>query len=142
MRPPLPLRNVLIVVGAYYVAAWVVMPLWWPIMRMTEGRVFPEGSPELGLSEAIHAIPILVTAVLAGAAAGYFLVGSNRALWLTVVGLFLAVCVWSSARWYVRPSTSAMLWQGAKAVISGSLAALAAFAVWNRRAKVEAAERR
>ena len=142
MRPLLPLRNVLVIVGAYYLAAWIVMPLWWPVMRMTEGRVFHEGSPELRLSEAIHAIPILVGAILAGAAAGYFLVGSNRALWLGVVGLFLAACVWSSARWYVRPSTSEMLWQGAKAVISGSLAALAAFAVWNRRARLEAGERR
>ena len=140
MRPLLPLRNFLVVVGAYYVSAWVVMPLWAPIAWMDHGRVYQAGSSLLLLSQAIRTIPILMSAILAGAAAGYFLVASRRASWLAVLGIFVAVCVWSSTRWYVRPSFEDLLWQGTKATVAGSLAVLAALAVWNRRARLDAEE--
>ena len=113
-------RNALVVVGAYYVSAWIVVPFWIPIAKLTEGRVYSPGPQEL-VMDLFHFLPIAATAILAGVAAG-FLFESERPLWWAVfAGVFVGLMTWSSTHWYAKPSVSDLALQSLRALAAGSI---------------------
>jgi hypothetical protein len=136
MSKHLWLRNVLVMVGGYYLASWVLVPFWIPIAKLAEGRVYQPGW-ESFVMNAFNTIPVACGAVLAGMASGYFLDTEKPTAWAIGVGVFVGICNWSTARWYVTPSVADLLAQGAHAAVTGSLAFAACWTVQRRRRDVK-----
>ena len=87
-------RNSLVIVGAYYVSSWILVPfgsLWLACLRE---RVYLPG--EAGLVEARNLIPVVISAVLAGVACGWFIETKRLLVWALACGVFVGVCKWSS----------------------------------------------
>jgi hypothetical protein len=121
-------RNLLSIVAAYYLAAWLVVPLRLQIDSLTGVRVYHPNT-DLPLYEATDTIPILVSVFLAGAASGYFLRSPKPKVWVAAIGVIMASLVWSSTAWYVRPSTSVLLLEAGKALVAGVVGAGASWMV-------------
>jgi hypothetical protein len=137
MRKWLWLRNVLIMVGAYYLAAWVLIPVWIPIANLNGGHVY-QGSG-IVLLELVDDIPLLVGAALAGTMAGYFLETSRPLGWAAGVGIFIGLLNWSSVHWHIKPSFADLLRQGIRAVVVGGVACVMCWLVQRRRRSVPGA---
>lgn len=129
----LVLRNTLVLVGAYYVSAWVLIPLWIPLTKLVEGRVYPAGSQLLFWAEIFNMIPAACSAVLAGVVTGYFVETARPVTWAVVAGVFVGLCTWSSHHWYVAPTSSDLLKQGSEAAAVGTFAFMSCWMVQRRR---------
>ena len=117
-------RNVLVVVGAYYVSAWIVVPFWIPIAKLTEGRVYSPGPQELAM-DLFHFLPIAATAILAGATTGLLFESDRPLRWAAFAAVFVGLMAWSATRWYVKPAASDLAIQGLRAVAASVLTFLA-----------------
>jgi hypothetical protein len=127
---------VLVIVGGYYLASWVLVPLWIPIAKLAEGRVYHPGWESVVMN-GFNLIPVACGAVLAGMATGCFLETEKPMVWAIRVGVFVGICNWSTARWYVTPSVADLLAQGARAVVTGSFAFASCWSVLRRRSDVK-----
>jgi hypothetical protein len=118
------LRNVLTIVGAYYVSAWVLVPIWIPIAKLTEGRVYSTAGERFGMELFNFLLPG-ATAVLAGIAAGLLLETERPLAWTVFAALFVGLMVWSSTHWHIRPAAFDL---GVQALRAAAAAALTFFA--------------
>lgn len=114
------LRNALMIVGAYYVSAWIIVPFWIPIAKLTEGHVYSAGAQELGM-RLFQFLPIAATAVLAGVATGYLLESERPLRWAVFAAAFVGLMAWSSTHWYVKPSASDVAIQALRAAAAGAI---------------------
>jgi hypothetical protein len=114
------LRNVVVVVGAFYTCGQVLAGLWILALQIT-------GSVPID--------PILPfgTALLAGLVCGYLLESTKQAAWSAAAGVFVAICTWSSMHWYVKPPLMEVLRYGARAVSAGVVTGITCWIVWRRR---------
>lgn len=124
-------RNSLVIVGAYYVSSWILVPIWIPVARLFEKRVYLPG--EAGLVEARNLIPVVISAVLAGVACGWFIETKRLLVWALACGVFVGVCKWSSGYWYRPPSGAELIQKGVAACVVGVLACAACWVVGKRR---------
>ncbi len=136
MGKQLWLRNALVMIGAYYLASWLIIPFWLLISKLTEGRTYQGGWQTL-VMHALNTIPVALGAALAGVAAGFCLETARPLAWAAGVGVFVGVCTWSATRWYVTPTLMDLLPQLAKALVAAGVAFAMCWAIERRRKAVE-----
>jgi hypothetical protein len=108
------------IVGAYYVSAWIIVPFWIPLAKLTEGRVYSSGAQELGMG-LFQFLPIAATAILAGIATGLLLEAERPVRWAIFAAAFVGLMAWSSTRWYAKPSASDLAIQSLRAAAASGI---------------------
>jgi hypothetical protein len=126
------LRNFLVIIGAYYLASWLVVPVWIPIANLREGHVY-QTSGEFVLMHLFDAIPRLVGAGLTGLMTGYFLQTHRPLAWAVGVGVFVMLLDWSATQWQIKPSFSDLVPHGIRALVVGAVAFAVCWIIENRR---------
>ena len=132
MKRLLWLRNALVMIGAYYLSSWLIVPLWVLISKLNEGRVYQGG--QTAMMHAFDIIPVAAGAALAGVIAGMFLETAKPLAWAAGVGAFVGACTWSSTRWYVTPTLKDLLPQIVGAMVAAGVAFVTCRAIERRRA--------
>jgi hypothetical protein len=128
----LGLRNVILIVGAYYLAAWVMVPLWIPISRLAEGRVYHPGWESFWM-DVFNMVPIALGSMLAGVTVGYFMETARPLVWAFAAGVFVGLCTWSSTHWHINPEASDLFAQGVRALVAAAIAFAACWFIERRR---------
>jgi hypothetical protein len=122
------LRNAVLVVGSYYVSSLVLLPLlilWFKLLERPGGT--------LPLDWWVQFVPMLGNAILTGLLCGYLLKSPNKVAWSLGTAVLFALAIWSSVKWYLKPSTSEILWHVTTAIVAGAVASLVCWISWRRR---------
>jgi hypothetical protein len=116
-------RNVLVLIGAYYLSILVGMPFFILFAKLEEGHVY-QGDIGSLVGTLVNTIPMAVDAIIAGVMAGWLVESRAAYRWAWGLGLFLFLASLSSHHWKRPP-------EAIEAVIVG-LVAVPAFLATRR----------
>jgi hypothetical protein len=126
-------RNILVLVGAYYLSILVGMPFFILFAKLTEGHVYRGDIGSL-VSTLVSAIPLAVDAALAGLMAGWLIESARPFRWALGFAGVLFLASLSSHHWKISPGLIDRLGEFLEATIIG-VVAVPAFMFARRRVR-------
>ena len=130
-------RNILVLVGAYYLSILLGMPFFVLFAKFEEGRVY-QGDIGSLVGTLVNTIPFAVDAIIAGVMAGWLVEFKSPYRWAWTLGAFLFLSRISSHHWKRPPEAIDLIGEILEATIVG-LVAVPAFMV-SRRFLVRASD--
>lgn len=124
------IRNLLIVLGIYWLSMWVVVPIAAIYLKITTGITY---SGDLGmlLMGIISAIPTALVALGAGILSVYTLEGRSRKYWLAVLALLYGILGFLGHHWVQTPRMIDRVWQLVQSIVPVIVCFLAGFITLN-----------
>ena len=105
------IRNLMIVAGIYYLAWWVISPLFMIHRKITAGIIYNGGIFGSLFMGIISALPVAIGAFGAGILSPYILEGTNRKYWIASLSLFYAITGLAGFSWAQQPEMSDRVFQ-------------------------------
>ncbi len=99
------IRNLLIVLGCYWLSMWVYLPLAYVHMKITNGITYSGTSGAL-LMHTVAAIPLAIASFGAGMLVRYVLNDSMQKYWILFLALLYASKHFIGFHWAIKPEVS------------------------------------
>lgn len=110
------IRNVLIVLGCYFLSMWVVFPITLIYGKITSGIIY-SGTLGAFFMHIIAVIPKAIVAVGAGILCVYSLVDTLHKKWLLLLSLLYAILHFTGFHWVQEPDVTDRILQGVESII-------------------------
>jgi hypothetical protein len=123
-------QNMLIVLGCYWLAMWVVVPIAIIHGKITNGIIY-SGTLGALLMYIVTAIPVALSASGAGILCIYSLDGASRKNWLFFLALLFAVFNFTSFHWVKKPEIIDLVFQGVESIIPAISCYLSGIIIFN-----------
>lgn len=126
------IRNLLVVLGIYWLSMWVVVPIAAIYLKITTGVTY---SGDLGmlLMGIVSAIPTALVALGAGVLAVYALEDRSRKYWLALLALLYGILGFWGHHWVQPPRIIDRVWQLVQSVVPVIVCFLAGYITLNLR---------
>jgi hypothetical protein len=109
------IRNLLIVVGLYWLSMWVMVPIAAIYFKIISGITY-SGDLETLLMGIVDAIPVSLAALGAGILCVYTIEGRSRKYWLVSLALLYGIFGFLNLRWGQPPRMIDRGWQLVRSV--------------------------
>lgn len=110
------IRNLLIVVGIYYLSWWVMSPIFMIHTKLTTGVTYSGGILGSLLMGIVSALPVALVAFGSGILSHYALEGTKKEYWTALLALFYAVNGFTGFHWAQQPELSDRFYQATQGI--------------------------